>query len=227
MNRERRLFEACKTGRIETVKRLIEEEGVDPSAHNNDAVIWAAWNGHIKVVKYLCSLPIEKGVDPSAMDNLAVRGAAQDGHLDVVKYLCSLSSVDPSAWDNDAVSHAAGKGYLEIVKYLCELPLDRRVDPRGWNNLAIKLALNNGYMEVVKYLMTRAVKSKEEEKRATKWWRKSKLTDVYDERDMRIEVMVVRERMKWKIPHQMMDRILVHLFKMKVRLLILRKLTNK
>ena len=148
MNREKeKLNEACRTGWIEKVKRLIEEQGVDPSALNNEAVRWAARCGHIEVVKYLCSL---RGVDPSAEDNYAVIFAASRGHI-----------------------------------------------------------------EVVMYLMTRVVKMKE-----IKWMdgSESRLTRVYDGRDMREEVMVVREvmRMKWKMPHQMMDRLLFHLFKMKV-----------
>ena len=146
MIQEEELFEACKTGRIETVKQLIEE-GVGPSAQDSFAVIWAASNGHLEVVKYLCSLP---GVDPSALDNDAVKWAQMFGHIEVVKYLM-----------------------IKIVKM---------------------------------------------NKRMIKWKKRSRFTRMYDERDMRIEVLVVREimGMKWKMPPQMMDRLLDHLLKMKV-----------
>jgi len=33
---------------------------------------------------------------------------------------------------------------------------------------------------------------------------------------MRIEVLIIREVMGWKILHQMMNRLLFHLFKIKV-----------
>ncbi|MDH3324236.1 MAG: ankyrin repeat domain-containing protein, partial [Candidatus Peregrinibacteria bacterium] len=158
--------------------------GVDPSAWYNYAVRWAAENGYIEVVKYLCSLPIERGVDPSAWYNEAVRWAAENGHIEVVKYLCSL-------------------------------PIGRGVDPSAEDNHAVREAAKHGHIEVVKYLMTRVVKMKE-----IKWKKgsESRLTRMYEGRDMRVEVMVVREimRMKWKIPYQMMERVMEHLFKMKV-----------
>ena len=72
---------------------------MDPSANGNNAVRWAAANGHLDVVRYLCELPVDRGVDPSTDDNCAVRLAAANGHLDVVRYLCELPvdrGVDPS-----------------------------------------------------------------------------------------------------------------------------------
>ena len=130
---------------------------MDPSANGNNAVRWAAANGHLDVVRYLCELPVDRGVDPSADDNDAVRLAAGDGHLDVVRYLCELPvdrGVDPSANDNDAIASAATSNHLDVdrgadsssdddssvdsaatsdhldvVRYLCDLPVNRGVDP--------------------------------------------------------------------------------------------------
>jgi len=53
------------------------------TAKNNYAVRWAAWKGHLLVVKYL----YENGADLTACDNDAVRYAVYEGHLLVVKYL--------------------------------------------------------------------------------------------------------------------------------------------
>ena len=168
---------------IEIIKQLIEKEGVEPDAKDNEEIRWAAWNGHIEAVKYLCS----------------------------------FSCVDPSIQYNWSVRWAASSGHIEIVKYLCSLPIERGVDPSVDDNEAILCAARWGHEEIVKYLMTKIIKT---DKREVKWRKgsESRLTGVNDWRDMRVEVMVVREimRMKWKIPYQMMDRLLFHLFKMKV-----------
>lgn len=50
---------------------------------DNHAVRWAAWKGHLEVVKYLH----ENGADITECNNEAVRWAAENGHLDVVEYL--------------------------------------------------------------------------------------------------------------------------------------------
>ena len=80
--------QACINGDIKTVKQLIDS--VDPSAEGNEALRDAAFNGHLEVVKYLCSLPVKYGIDPSACQNAAIGGAAMMGHLHVVKYICDL-----------------------------------------------------------------------------------------------------------------------------------------
>ena len=99
-------------GEVETWMYLCKN-GLDVTANNNDALIWAARNGYLDVVEYLH----ENGADITAEDNEAVRWAAAYGHLEVVKYL-HKNGADITAQNNAAVWWAARNGYLEVVKYL-------------------------------------------------------------------------------------------------------------
>jgi hypothetical protein len=44
---------ASKSGHLEVVERLLQDERVDPSARDNQAVRWAAENGYLTVVDRL------------------------------------------------------------------------------------------------------------------------------------------------------------------------------
>jgi ankyrin repeat protein len=59
------------------------ERGAEISAEDEKALILAARNGYLDIVKYL----VESGADISANGDEALRDAAANGHLDVVKYL--------------------------------------------------------------------------------------------------------------------------------------------
>jgi ankyrin repeat protein len=72
---------------------LDPSRGVDPSAHNSAALLFASINGHAEIVEMLLQLDLSRGVDPSAMDNQALRDASSRGHVDTVRILLNL---DPS-----------------------------------------------------------------------------------------------------------------------------------
>ena len=52
------LWEACQSGNLKEVKRLVES-GADIHTWDNEAIRWAAHWGHLEVVKYLCEVYIE------------------------------------------------------------------------------------------------------------------------------------------------------------------------
>jgi hypothetical protein len=70
---------------------MLMERGADPSAHENDAVYWAAQNGQVKIVKLLLQ---DKHVNPAAQENRAVYCAAYFGHCDVLEVLLADPRVD-------------------------------------------------------------------------------------------------------------------------------------
>ena len=107
--------EYVKIGNLQKVIEFIETNQVDASKQNNNTIIWAVYNGHLNVIKYLLTLP---RVDISAQDNLAITLAARNGHLAVVEYLLTLPNVDASAQKNSAINYAASKEYLSIVAML-------------------------------------------------------------------------------------------------------------
>jgi hypothetical protein len=116
---------------------------------------WAAGNGHLPVVQYLCEkfqLTIQ---DVRSDDNRALRWAADNGHLPVVKYLCKqfqLTIQDVRSWNNDALGGAAENGHLPVVQYLCETYSLTIEDVRSCNNEPLRKAAENGHFPVVQYL---------------------------------------------------------------------------
>ena len=74
---------ACKHGHIAVVRKLIDQEGADVGAYNNQALYLASNNGHLEVVRLL----LDKGADVSACNNYALYLASRYGHLEVVELL--------------------------------------------------------------------------------------------------------------------------------------------
>ena len=70
------------------IKELIEE-GADPKACDSKALRFAAYNGHLEIVKLL--IPVS---DPNACNNYAIRLAARKGHLEIVKLLIPVSQMN-------------------------------------------------------------------------------------------------------------------------------------
>lgn len=161
---------AATTGDLETIRKL-HESGVDILDINNHAMLTAAKNGHLSVVKYLreidyCRITddtidiaarwsavlgnldmikflIESGADPHGEENIAVEIAANNGVLDMVEYLVSVG-----ASANQALIGAAGGGRLDVVKYLVSIGSDIEI----WDSMPIRKALEKGHMNVVRYL---------------------------------------------------------------------------
>jgi ankyrin repeat protein len=117
------LRDAAKSGHLSIVERLLQDEKVDPSADNNDAITWASVLGHLAVVERLLQDP---RVDPSAQNNGAIQLASINGHLAVVNLLLEDPRVDPSAKNNCAIRYAANSSHLAVVERLLQ---DPRVDP--------------------------------------------------------------------------------------------------
>jgi len=94
------------------IQKLIDE-GANVHAVDDEALRWAANNGHLEVVKIL----LENGADVHAGNDFALRWASYKGHLEVVEILLE-NGADVHACNDSALQFAAGKGYLEIVKIL-------------------------------------------------------------------------------------------------------------
>jgi hypothetical protein len=132
----------------------------DIHKRNHFVLRWAAENGHLKVVQYLCEkfqLTIQ---DVRSCINEALRLAAFRGHLPVVQYLCEkfqLTIQDVRSLDNWALVWAAQNGHLPVVQYLCETYSLTIEDVRARNNEALRLAALNCHLSVVQYLRQKYV----------------------------------------------------------------------
>lgn len=105
----------------EACVRFLCEQFAD--ADVNAALHAAAAAGHLHVVRYLCTLPLERGVKPGSRNNRAVRLAAERGRLPVVQYLRELPAhrgVDPCANDFLAFRMAAVNEHVDVMRLLCQ-----------------------------------------------------------------------------------------------------------
>ena len=164
---------ACEYGSLDAVKLLVNDYGINISAHEN-AGLCEASRGHIDIVKYILSHPdfnpencskaltyashdnvvrillSDPRVDPAYQNNQAIITAANYGYLEIFKLLLSDPRVNPSDQNNRAVIIAARERRLEIVKLLLK---DPRVNPSDENNLAIIHAARNTNAEIVKLIL--------------------------------------------------------------------------
>jgi hypothetical protein len=98
----------------------------DIKCYDNYALRWAAGNGHLPVVQYLCEKFQLTMRDVRSWNNGALRNAASGGHLPVVQYLCEyrdrenrqLTIQDVRSVNNWALRWAASRGHLQVVQYL-------------------------------------------------------------------------------------------------------------
>jgi ankyrin repeat protein len=62
--------------------------GFDPKARDNQALILAAVNNNLEIVKFL----VEVGCDPKARDNEAIIKANRDYNFEIIDYLKSYTN---------------------------------------------------------------------------------------------------------------------------------------
>lgn len=134
---------------------------IDPSKHNQTAIIDAASKGYAEVVKVLLT---DARVDPSVQNNRPLLSAINHpddltgaigpvNYLEVVKLLLDHPKVKPSVPNNLPIILASGRGNLDMVKLLLSY---KSVDPRVKSNLALTRAAGYGYIEIVKMLLPRS-----------------------------------------------------------------------
>jgi len=101
----------------------------------NEAMIIAAKNGHIDIVK----LMLEKG---TTNYNEAMIIAAKNGHIDIVKLMLEKGTTNY----NEAMINAAKNGHIDIVK----LMLEKGAKNYDWTMIN---AAKNGHIDIVKLLL--------------------------------------------------------------------------
>jgi len=127
---------------LELIKKLVSE-GANVHAKDDEALLWAAENGHLEIVQYLVNV----GVNVNANDDYPLQSAASNGHLEIVKFLVSQGANIHADYD-EALRWASENGHLEIVKFL--VSVGANVHTR--NDGALRWASFKGHLEIVEYL---------------------------------------------------------------------------
>eukprot|EP01102_Stenamoeba_stenopodia_P015851 TRINITY_DN5474_c0_g1_i3.p1 TRINITY_DN5474_c0_g1~~TRINITY_DN5474_c0_g1_i3.p1 ORF type:complete len:168 (+),score=35.47 TRINITY_DN5474_c0_g1_i3:449-952(+) len=106
---------ACSNGIASIVKQFLDDQAVDPTVNDNEALRNACTNGITEVVKVLLADP---RVDPSYPRNVCLRRAAANGHAEIVSLLIEDPRVDPTSNNNEAFECSKANGYPEVVRIL-------------------------------------------------------------------------------------------------------------
>ena len=130
---------ACR-GVMASIKRIMEvtQATVDPLERysigqnkENAPIHYAAYHGHLKVVRFFISELNCNPNLPGLWGRTPLHCAAQEGHLEVVQYLVEVLKCPALCYDEDKVTPlhlAAKRGNLDIVKYLTGLSLQNLPD---------------------------------------------------------------------------------------------------
>ncbi|XP_042313630.1 poly [ADP-ribose] polymerase tankyrase-2 isoform X3 [Sceloporus undulatus] len=125
----RELFEACRNGDVERVKRLVRPENVngrDTAGRKSSPLHFAAGFGRRDVVEYL----LQSGANVHARDDgglIPLHNACSFGHAEVVNLLLRHGA-DPNArdnWNYTPLHEAAIKGKIDV----CIVLLQHGADP--------------------------------------------------------------------------------------------------
>ncbi|KAJ7584536.1 ankyrin repeat-containing domain protein [Mycena floridula] len=123
---------ACKFGKINVVKFLLQQKDLDPNCLNinhcspldlRTPLFYATQSGHIETIELLLE---QKDIDPNVSNKYhctPLSVAAQWGHTDIVKAFLQRKDVNPAISDNNQrtpLSHAAEWGRTEIVVVLLQ-----------------------------------------------------------------------------------------------------------
>ena len=135
-------LDACKTGDLATVQRLLTNPKLDPangeygSAWYQEPIKYATMFGHTEVVRRLLQDP---RVNPRNVPFAAIVSA---GHTEIVRILLQDGRANPVYLDKTTLLYTAlWRGYLKIVRLLID---DPRVYPIPYRELQ-RLIANIGY----------------------------------------------------------------------------------
>lgn len=134
------LINAARKGDLKKVNEILANGKVDPAANSNEALRWAAFNGHFEVVD--CLLAIPKVAKAAAVkDNYALCWAAENGHFLVVDRLLAIPAVEAAAAvaENEALREAAANGHHTVVERLLAIPAVEAA-ATAFNNEALRAA---------------------------------------------------------------------------------------
>ena len=169
------LVRAVRKGDLSEVRRLLEEEQVDPkrwvAGHEWTPLHWCCVYGYLSVVRYLVrEVDEEKRCDPECVDddgNTPLHVACAFGRLRVVTYLTETFPYRVNRTNKDGLTPlhlATTRGHVEVVKYLIEnYEADPRCVPDNDGKTPVHLAIEslksmavqktNIHLEIAEYLL--------------------------------------------------------------------------
>ena len=166
------LLDAAWEGNLREVRRLIEEEGVNPNGRDwmrQTVLEMSCAQRHLNVVKYLIE---EQHCDPNGSNIYDTplhyacgldcfyfarsSSSSSSSSLDVVKYLIETCHCDPMCVDvhgRTPLYYAVTRGKLDVVKYLIETCHCDPMRVGEYGRTPLFYAVTKNKLDVVKYLI--------------------------------------------------------------------------
>ncbi|KAL3940599.1 MAG: hypothetical protein SGBAC_004883 [Bacillariaceae sp.] len=148
---------------------LVQDIVDDVGPRIADAAWYTTWtplhsavvNGHVEVVKWLLTLPVDTGLNVPVQQLTPLQSACDHGHSKIVKCLLENGAdiqANPS-YPGPILTRASLNGHLEVVKLLVA---EKYVDVNESNYLgktALRVACEYGHLQVVKFLVDSGARS--------------------------------------------------------------------
>jgi hypothetical protein len=126
------------------VKRLLQLNGIDPSAQNDQALINAVTHNEIDIVKMLLN---NNKVNPNCHNGEPIIIAARSGYLEIVEILLNDSRVDPSLRNSQAIINCVDTTNVKNIILFFPVKQHRIVYNRIKQNSKIK------HLEILKLML--------------------------------------------------------------------------
>ena len=152
------LIKACShTGNIDTMKWLIDQ-GLSAEYKNNkgyNAFLYAAYNGHLSVLKFFKYINADIKVTGPAGDNALHRACFGKDNINTIKWLLEQGFA-PEHKDNEghnAFHYAADKGHLSALKFFKEINVDIKVTAAIGDNALHRACFGKGDINTIQWLL--------------------------------------------------------------------------
>ena len=156
------LFLAAQAGRLEIVRYLVDDKGVDTliaACDGTTPALAAVLEGMMEVTKWLFSRGCTTLRERTSRGETAIHLAARGGHAELVRFLLTEAMVDPDA---KTVNHktaamiAAHHGHSNVLRVLLEFGANilsdgRRSQDPAWSPPAL-IAAAEGYLSCLEAL---------------------------------------------------------------------------
>lgn len=142
------MWEAARLGYVDLLYSLIQKHGLDPSAHQSEAILAATMGKQKNTFRVLLA---DARVAPGAEHNMSIYFAIKNGDVEILKMLITDPRVDPSIDDSNVARWASFYGRVDV---LWTLLTDPRIDPSGNDNDAVIWAAALGHVDVLRMLLS-------------------------------------------------------------------------
>lgn len=177
-NRRTGFILACANGKLEVVKRLLQDPNIDKYIRDEDDKSghdWAVEKGHVEMARLILQDAGQKLIsacrdgdlktvlgllvvveNSPAAANQGFIVACSNGHHEIVKKLLELPNIDLNAQDSfggTGFRYACAWGKLEVVDLLLSEPKVKWNVRNKYGRTGFNLACRNGKLDVVKRLL--------------------------------------------------------------------------